>query len=470
MNKVKTSLISDTLLRNLLIFVLGLVCLPAQAVLPVYADGKELPSLAPMLEHVTSAVVNISTEGAVSTGLNPIFSDTFFRRFFNIPEQRVERKAQSRGSGVIIDAKRGLVFTNNHVIAHAEKIIVTLSDGRQLQAELIGADPKTDVAVIKIPAEGIVAIKTADSDKLRVGDFVVSIGEPFGLGQTVTSGIVSALSRSGLGIEEYENFIQTDASINPGNSGGALVNLRGELVGISTAIFSNSGVNIGIGFAIPINLVMQIADQLLKYGRVQRGFLGISVQNLTPALIAAFGLQQHGLRHDRGTVVTAVYEGSPAGKDGLQPGDILVKINGQDVKNADDVRNSFGLLTVGQQVIFDILRAGKSKKITTVVSTEGKEEANEELVAINKHLQGLSVRKLQEGPQNSGKIEGVYVTKIERGSLIWRSGLRKGDVIISVNRRKVQNISTFLKLINGNNKSLLLKILRGNSVAFIMIK
>jgi len=463
MSKITANLAPGMVLGNLLIFVLSLVSSSVQAVLPVYADGKELPSLAPMLEQVTPAVVNIATEGKVQVRLNPLFSDPFFRRFFNVPDQPTERKTQSLGSGVIVDAKRGLVLTNNHVIANALQITVTLSDGRQLEAELIGTDPQTDVAVIKIPAEDIVDIKTADSDELRVGDFVVAIGEPFGLGQTVTSGIVSALSRSGLGIEEFENFIQTDASINPGNSGGALVNLRGELVGINTAIFSQSGGNIGIGFAIPINLAMQIAEQLLENGKVQRGFLGVSAQDLTPVLAEAFGLEQN-----KGAVITSVDEDSPAGKAGLQPGDILLKINGRKVRNAGDVRNSFGLLTIGEQVVFDILRAGKNKKISTIV-TAAKEEVSSP-VAINKRLEGVTVNDLKEDHQYYGKIEGVHIVDVERGSPAWRSGLRQGDVITSVNRQPVKDVPIFLKLVNGKDEPLLFRILRGNAAAFIVIK
>ena len=463
MNKRTVGLTPSMALGNLLIFVLSLIGSSVQAALPVYADGKELPSLAPMLEQVTPAVVNIATEGKVQVRLNPLFSDPFFRRFFNVPDHPVERKTQSLGSGVIVDAKRGLVLTNNHVIANAVQITVTLSDGRQLEAELIGTDPQTDVAVVKIPAEDIVDIKIADSDELRVGDFVVAIGEPFGLGQTVTSGIVSALSRSGLGIEEYENFIQTDASINPGNSGGALVNLRGELVGINTAIFSQSGGNIGIGFAIPINLAMQIAEQLLENGKVQRGFLGISAQDLTPALAEAFGLNQN-----KGAVITSVNDDSPAGKAGLQPGDILLKINGRDVKNAGDVRNSFGLLTVGEQVVFDILRAGKNKKISTIV-TAAKEEVSLP-VAINKRLEGVTINEIKEDYLYYGKIGGVYVVEVDRGSPAWRSGLRKGDIITSVNRQAVKDVPIFLKLVNGKDGPLLLRILRGNAAAFIVIK
>ena len=448
---------------KLLIFVLSLISSSVLSVIPGVVDGKQLPSLAPMLDQVTPAVVNIATEGKIQVRLNPLFSDPFFRRFFNVPDQTIERKTQSLGSGVIVDAERGLVLTNNHVIANAIQITVTLRDGRQLEAELIGTDPETDVAVIKIPSEDIVDIKTADSDELRVGDFVVAIGNPFGLGQTVTSGIVSALSRSGLGIEGYEDFIQTDASINPGNSGGALVNLRGELVGINTALFSQGGGNIGIGFAIPINLAMQITEQLLENGKVQRGFLGVSTQDLNPALIEAFGLKQK-----KGAVITSVVEDSPAGKAGLQPGDILIKINGRDVKNASDVRNRFGLLTVGEQVVFDILRGGQSKKITTTVTAEKEEVSLPQ--AINKRLEGVIISEIGSDHRYFGKVEGIHVADVQRGSPAWRSGLRKGDVITSVNRQTVKDVQMFLKKVGGKEEPLLLRILRGNAAAFIVIK
>ena len=455
--------IASLAIGKLLILALSLISSSVLSVIPGVVDGKQLPSLAPMLDQVTPAVVNIATEGKIQVRLNPLFSDPFFRRFFNVPDQTIERKTQSLGSGVIVDAERGLVLTNNHVIANAIQITVTLRDGRQLEAELIGTDPETDVAVIKIPSEDIVDIKTADSDELRVGDFVVAIGNPFGLGQTVTSGIVSALSRSGLGIEGYEDFIQTDASINPGNSGGALVNLRGELVGINTALFSQGGGNIGIGFAIPINLAMQITEQLLENGKVQRGFLGISTQDLNPALIEAFGLKQK-----KGAVITSVVEDSPAGKAGLQPGDILIKINGRDVKNASDVRNRFGLLAVGEQVVFDILRGGQSKKITTTVTAEKEEVSSPQ--ATNKRLDGVIISEIGSDHRYFGKVEGIHVADVQRGSPAWRSGLRKGDVITSVNRQTVKDVQMFLKKVGGKEEPLLLRILRGNAAAFIVIK
>lgn len=457
--------IANLALANLSLLVLSLISLFAHAALPSSVDGKVLPSLAPMLEQVTPAVVNIATEGKVQIRLNPLFSDPFFRRFFDMPDQPLERKTQSLGSGVIVDAERGLVLTNNHVIANAVQITVTMLDGRQLEAELIGTDPKTDIAVIKIPADDLVDIKPADSDALRVGDFVAAIGNPFGIGQTVSSGIIGGLNRSGLGIEEYENFIQTDAAINPGNSGGALVDLRGELVGINTAIFSQSGGNIGIGFAIPINLAMQIMDQLLESGQVQRGFLGISTQDLTPALIEAFGLKRN-----KGAVITNVVEDSPAGKAGLQPGDILIKINDRDVRNASDVRNRFGLLTVGDQVVFDILRGGKSKKVTTTVTAAKEDSSSPSTVTVNKRLEGVTISEIGSDHQYYGHVEGVYVAGVQRGSRAWRSGLRQGDVITSVNRQLVKDVPTFLKLVSGEDASLLLRILRGNAAAFIVIK
>ena len=461
MNKRTASLA----LGNLLIVVLSLLSTFVQAALPSSVDGKVLPSLAPMLERVTPAVVNIATEGKVQVRQNPLFADPFFRRFFEVPDQPLERKTQSLGSGVIVDAKRGLVLTNNHVIANAVQITVTMQDGRQLDAELVGTDPETDVAVIKIPPENLVDIKPADSDALRVGDFVAAIGNPFGIGQTVSSGIIGGLNRSGLGIEEYENFIQTDAAINPGNSGGALVDLRGELVGINTAIYSQSGGNIGIGFAIPINLAIQIMEQLLENGQVQRGFLGISAQDLTPALIEAFGLTQN-----NGAVITSVDENSPAGKAGLQPGDILIKINDRDIKNASEVRNRFGLLTVGDQVDFDILRGGKSKKITTTVTAAKEDNSSLAPVAVNTRLEGVTINEIGNDHPYYGQVEGIYVVNVERGSPAWRSGLRQGDVITSANRQLVKDVPTFLNLVNGKNEPLLLRILRGNAAAFIVIK
>ena len=449
-------------LSGLLVLLLVINSL-SNAALPLKADGKELPSLAPMLENVTPAVVNIATEGRIQLRQNPLFSDPFFRRFFNFPDQPVERKTQSLGSGVIVDAKRGLVLTNNHVIANAVQITVTLRDGRHLEAELVGTDPDTDVAVIKIPAENLSALTTSDSDNLRVGDFVIAIGNPFGLGQTVTSGIVSALGRSGLGIEGYEDFIQTDASINPGNSGGALVNLNGELVGINTAIFSQSGGNIGIGFAIPINLALGIMEQLLETGEVQRGFLGVYAQDLDADLAEAFGLPKQS-----GAVINKILEDSPAEKAGLMTGDIVIKIDGKQVRNASDVRNHIGLLKVGEEITFEILRNGKPKTIKARIAAASDE--TETPAVKNARLQGLTVGNIKEDHPLHGQIEGVIILEVQRGTRPWRSGLRAGDIITSVNKNPVADLQQFLKLAESEQGTLLLRIVRGNTAAFVVIK
>lgn len=315
-------------------------------------------SLAPMLERVLPAVVNISTQSTVRLRRNPLLDDPFFRRFFGLPEMPSERRTQSLGSGVIIDASEGLILTNHHVVDGADEITVTLRDRRSLPAKLVGADPDTDLALLKIEADGLVALQLADSDRLRVGDFVVAIGNPFGLGQTVTYGIVSALGRTGLGIEGYENFIQTDAPINPGNSGGALVTLEGDLVGINTAIVGPSGGNVGIGFAIPTNMARAIVAQLKEHGKVQRGQLGVLVQDLTPELSAAFNLE-----HGQGAVITRVLPGSPAEKAGLKAGDVVIEVDGRPIRSASDLRNRIGLVPLGKRVQLHVLRDGKALQV-----------------------------------------------------------------------------------------------------------
>lgn len=451
------------IIKVLFSVVIGLYAVSPYAALPARLDGEPLPSLAPMLAKITPAVVNIATEGRIKMQQNPLFSDPFFRRFFDLPNQPFTRKTQSLGSGVIVNAKRGLVLTNNHVIANAVQITVTLRDGRLLEAELVGSDPETDIAVIKIPPDDLTDIATIDSDQLRVGDFVVAIGNPFGLGQTVTSGIISALSRSGLGIEGYEDFIQTDASINPGNSGGALVNLRGELVGINTAIFSQSGGNIGIGFAIPINLALQIAEQLLETGEVKRGFLGIQAQALSPDLAAAFGLPDQ-----RGAVVVRVLSGSPAEKAGLQAGDIIVSINGKPVKDAAAVRNAIGLLPIGERINFDVLRNGNRKKLSALIAENVRPQNAPS--AANTLLEGVTIGDIEKGSPYYGKIGGVIVFELARGSIAWRSGLRQGDIVTSVDKVKVDNVQEFLRAVNGRHDALLLRIIRGDTAAFIVLK
>lgn len=339
------------------------VTFPAPAAVPSLLSNQAVPTLAPMLERITPAVVNIATEGRVRLPRNPLLEDPFFRRFFDFPDMPRERRTQSLGSGVVVDASKGYVITNHHVINHAQTITVTLRDGRKLKARLIGSDPESDVAVIQIPAKNLSALPLANSDRLRVGDFVVAIGNPFGLGQTVTSGIVSALGRSGLGIHGYEDYIQTDASINPGNSGGALVDLRGELVGINTAILAPSGGNVGIGFAIPSNMVKQIMRQLVKHGGVRRGRLGVTIQDLSGDLARAFGIPRN-----QGAVISQVLPGSAAARAGLRVGDVVLAVNGKPVRGAGALRNAVGLLRVGERIRLDIVRDGRRMTVTAKVS------------------------------------------------------------------------------------------------------
>jgi Do/DeqQ family serine protease len=343
----------------------GTLMTPAYAEAPssTLSNVGPVPSLAPLVRQVTPAVVNVAVESRQPVEVNPLFRDPQFRRFFNLPDQPSERKVLAAGSGVIFDAKNGYVMTNNHVVEHADKIVITLKDGRTFKAKLVGTDPATDIAVVKIPAENLTALPLGDSGSLEVGDYVVAVGNPFGLGQTVTSGIVSALGRSGLKIEGYEDFIQTDASINPGNSGGALVNLRGELVGINTAILAPSGGNVGIGFAVPIKMAHAVADQLIAYGKIQRGRVGVQIQDVTPDIASAMGLEKAG-----GALVARVEPNSPAAKAGLKQGDVITAVDGQAVRNASDLRNQVGLVRVGEKVDLTYRRGKDENKVTLRVA------------------------------------------------------------------------------------------------------
>ena len=434
----------------------------AEGGLPIAVDGQPLPSLAPMIKQVTPAVVNIATRGRVRVKQNPLMADPFFRRFFNLPPLQREKKVQSVGSGVIVDALEGYVLTNNHVIANADQIVVTLRDRRQLTAELVGTDPATDIAVLRIPAENLTALTLGDSDALEVGDFVVAIGNPFGIGQTVTSGIVSALRRSGLGIEGIEDFIQTDASINPGNSGGALVTLDGQLIGINTAIIGPSGGNVGIGFAIPTNMALQIMDQLVTYGEVRRGGLGVQGQDMTPALAEALGVAQ-----PAGAIITRVAPDGPAGKAGLEAGDIVVSVNGDPVRDVSHLRNVVGLMRAGETIELTVLRDGLLRKISLEPAVPPELRVSGEGVA--KRLAGATLGPIQETSKLYGKIEGVAVVKVAPNSPAWRTGLRKNDVIVEVNHNAVRDIESFKKALGSGGKRLVLKIQRGNSQVFIVV-
>lgn len=311
--------------------------------------GGSIPTLAPLVRQVTPAVVNISVHGRVRED-NPLYRDPVFREFFDVPQQ-IEKEINATGSGVIVDAQRGYVLTNNHVVEGTSTVQITTKDGRQFSAKVVGRDPPTDVAVLQIPSPiGLKALPFGNSDALEVGDFVLAIGNPFGLGQTVTSGLVSALGRTGLGKQGYEDFIQTDAAINPGNSGGALVSLRGELIGINSAIISPGGGNVGIGFAIPVNMAQRVMEQIITTGRVERGRIGISLQDLHPSLNKG---------RNEGASVAEVIADSPAEKAGLRKGDVVTMADDRPIRTAAQLRNLVGLTRIGQDLKLTAERGGK---------------------------------------------------------------------------------------------------------------
>ncbi len=430
--------------------------------LPAAAGSQQLPSLAPMLKQAMPAVVNITTQGRV-VERSPLFDDPLFRRFFDVPDIQRERRTQGLGSGVIIDSQQGYVLTNNHVIKNAETIIIRLHDGRQIEARLVGTDPDTDIAVLQIKADNLTAIPSADSSQLEVGDFVVAIGNPFGLGQTVTSGIVSALGRSGLGIESYEDFIQTDASINPGNSGGALVNLRGELVGINTAIIGPAGGNVGIGFAIPINMAKSIMAQLIQHGEVRRGRLGVGAQDLTPELAQSFNLGQQ-----QGAIITMVNPDSPADRAGLKVGDVVTAINGKPLRNTLDLRNVVGLLPVGSELDIEIIRQGRSHNMTAIIALPQFRKIKGG--KLNRQLRGSTLRDITNDPRYSGDIEGMLIAEIESNSPAARAGLHEGDIIIGMNDTAIANLEMLEKrLKQRSRRKAWLNILRGRTELYIML-
>ncbi len=373
-----------------------------------------------------------------------------------------EQKRQALGSGVIIDAKKGLVVTNNHVIQNADEITVKLQDGRQFEGKLVGSDPESDVAVVRIKADNLTELPIGDSDKLQVGDFVVAIGNPFGLNQTVTSGIVSALGRTGLGIEGYEDFIQTDASINPGNSGGALINLKGDLVGINTAILAPSGGNVGIGFSIPINMVRQITEQLVAHGSVKRGRLGVYVQDLTQKLAKAFGIDK-----EHGAVVSQVVPNSPAEKAGLKEGDVITELDGKAVTSAAQLRNDVGLMRVGKSVNLTVMRDGKKMTVDAVL--EAREQQALKGGDISDALEGATFAPVPEELKQQGVDSGVYVKSVEEGSTAWNNELRAKDVVTSVNRQRVTSMDEFRQLVSGASQ-LLFSVQRGPRVFFLAIR
>ncbi len=447
--------------KTLLIWSFFVITVSSHAALPLQLmNGEKLPSLSPVLNDVTPAVVNIATYSTVQFR-NPLLDDPFFRRFFNIPNQpqQQQRRTRSAGSGVIVDAENGYILTNSHVIDRADEIQVTLLDGRVFEAKLLGKDPEVDIAVLQIEADKLTSVTFADSSELAVGDFVLAIGNPFGLGQTVTSGIVSALGRTGLGIEGYENFIQTDASINPGNSGGALINLRGELVGVNTAIIGPSGGNVGIGFAIPINMAKQVMTQLIDFGEVQRGQIGIRFQELTPELAKAFGIKQQ-----QGALVAQVQPGSPAEEAGVKAGDVIIKVDGKTIPKGADLRNAVGLKRIGDDVELTLLRDGEEKTIDVEIGERSGLASGE----ASDLLEGAELKEID----GIGRYQGqrrVQISGLETGSQAERAGLQKGDIIVQVNRQSVTSIQSLNAIVEANKDQNLLLLIHRDGAAFYVV-
>jgi Do/DeqQ family serine protease len=433
----------------------------AHAAVPApVADAAPMPSLAPMVKRVSPAVVNIATRGTMKEDAgqrNPLLDDPFFRRFFDVPPDSKprERQFQSAGSGVIVDAKNGYIITNYHVVENATEITITLLDNRSFSAKVIGSDEGADVAVLQAKQPNLIAMALGDSTRLEVGDYVVAIGNPFGLQHTVTAGIVSALGRTGINPDGYEDFIQTDASINPGNSGGALVNLRGELVGINSAILSRTGGNIGIGFAIPVNMVKGVMDQLIKYGQVKRGVLGVNIYNVTPDIAKEFGLTE-----SSGALVAGVVQGSAAERAGVKTGDIITSINGVTMKDASELRNTIGMLRIGDKVEIGLLRDGKSRKVTALIAERSDVEATN-AADISKGLEGA---ELGDAPDGSG----VLIKAVQDGSPAAQNGLRANDLIVGVGRTPVTSTKTFKEAAKNANV-LVLNLRRGSATELIQI-
>ena len=432
----------------LLALALGLCSLQGNAQIPAAAPTREgLPTLAPILEKVTPAVVNIAVLQRSPEEQNPLMRDPFFRRFFGGPGEAQPQIAA--GSGVIVDAKNGYVLTNAHVVKDAREVLVTLKDNRRLPAKLVGADPGTDIAVVKVDPKNLVDVRFGDSDAMQVGDYVIAIGNPFGLGQTATSGIVSALGRSGLSMEGYEHFIQTDASINPGNSGGALVNLRGELIGINTAIIGPAGGNVGIGFAVPVVMARAVMDQLIKFGEVKRGRLGISMQDVVGS---------------EGAAVAEVQPNSPASQAGLRKGDVVTGLNGRPVRGAAELRARLGVVPVGESVELRVQRGGETRTLKAQVGAIESGPSGGEAV---QELAGAAFQEVSRAGL-PGRNRAVLVTGVKPESPAFRHGVRAGDLILGVNGRRVSSLKELTAALKTRG-GVQLNVLRGDNVLTIPV-
>ena len=437
----------------------------ALGALPTAVDGEPLPSLAPMIKHAAPAVVNIAVRGETRVNRGA-FNDPFFRDFFGNPP--ATRETRAAGSGVIIDARNGYIMTNHHVIEGATEITVTLLDDRSLDAQIVGSDPGSDVALIQVDATNLSQIPLADSEAIEVGDFVVAIGNPFGFSNSVTSGIVSGLGRYGLSRQGYEDFIQTDAAINPGNSGGALLNLRGELVGINTAILSRSGGNQGIGFAIPINLARSIMEQILEYGEVRRGLLGVNIIGISQV--------QEELREtldlpvDYGALVLEVVPDSAADKAGIEVEDVVISVNGAKTKNAAELRNSIGLMNAGEEVDVTLIRNGRERTLKARLGSRAEPQRLQASTGTPLHpgLEGASFEE-RSGNRPRSDSAGVVVASVTPGSPAAERGLEEGDIITRVNRKRVDSLEAFQDAAGENAGQLMLTVERNDSLQLIMI-
>lgn len=435
----------------------------------VIANAKQ-QDLSTVLKEIMPAVVNITCQVEITTHVNPFAHNP--KKQQALPTQ--PKRFESFGSGVVVDAKNGYILTNAHVIHDAKIITITIADGRAYHAKLIGEDVSSDIAVLKIEAKDLVQMPLGNSDDLLVGQPVAAIGNPFGFNQTVTSGIISALQRSDLHIETLEDFIQTDAPINPGNSGGALVDSTGKLIGINTAIYGPDGGNVGIGFAIPINMARSVMEQLIQYGAVRRGILGILVQTLTPELASAFNkytpnLAEHFNKSGiSGAIVDSVVPDSPAAKADIKVGDIIRKINNKTIKTGAEIRNLVGLLQIGAKLSIEVLRDGKPLTLHTTVIDPREQE---KLVAKTKHLlTGLTLQNINAQDPTHGYIAGVLVVDVQDESAAWHHGLKAGDIIVSANLKPVKNINELNAITKQNTDQILLNIYRGPAAQFLVVK
>ena len=438
------------------------VLAPATSAFGQFFGSSGQPTLAPLIEEVGPAVVNISVSGSV-TIRNPLAQDPFFRRF--LPPEAGQRKFESAGSGVIVDAAEGYILTNHHVVENADEITVTLVDNRSLDASVVGSDPGTDIAVLKVDPDGLTEMPLGDSETVRVGDFVLAIGNPFGLEHTVTSGIVSGLGRTGINPEGYEDFIQTDASINPGNSGGALVSFNGELVGINSAILSGNGGNIGIGFAIPVNMARSVMDQIISFGSVRRGLLGVNIATITPEIAESYSLDT-----TSGALITLVADDSAAENAELLIGDVIVTVDAEPIEGAESLRNAIGLLRPGDSVEVGIIREGSAQTVTAILG-EANPPADEQqqLSSVDPVFEGAEIVASDERGGNSNGVAGLLVTQVQSGSPAALRGLRGNDIITHINRQRTRSVSEAIDIIESA-RSVILQVQRGNRSALVLMR